>query len=79
MTAAEYYNHILATDRNRALMARILINSTEGRKVEPVSLWEMRGLSKVNFRATESYLTWDHWNRPVQFYCDDKMRAIAKE
>lgn len=77
MNASNYYNHILAADRNRALMARVLINSTEGLGAQRVDIAELRELSKDNWLATEAFLTWRHWNRSVRVQCDERMRKIA--
>lgn len=78
MTANDYYNHVVGADRNRSLMARILINTMTGAEQCPVDLSELRQLSQHNRIMTDAFLDWRDWNPATQMYCGGPIAAIAK-
>lgn len=78
MTANDYYNHVLGADRNRSLMARILINTMAGEEHCPVDLSELRQLSHHNRVMTDAFLDWRDWNAAAEMYCGEPIASIAK-
>jgi hypothetical protein len=82
MTAFIFYSHIVDAHRNRALMARLLLNALGMSRRFPVDISELKQLTLVNRAAYNAFRS----EREVSFAkptlkCRDRMKllkAIAK-
>jgi hypothetical protein len=78
----DFTNHVVASDRNRRLMARIALNAVGFAQRYPVDLAEFRLLSEHNRAVVNAFLDWA-WTSdapaPRGLAWLGELRAIAEE